>query len=188
MLAGPTHFSLRAFLSGSQILLSPSGLQSQQCVLELGCLWACSPCPSNQPGLCLLSTQTPNSHHLPLLPGAPCRLTLGLFDRVSRGFCGHIHSRSALSTELGPEPATLKGRQRLGRWQDVLQIAPIKLPWKGHRWASRLSTFYWWARGKNCPSCGGLMLGLEESRMPVHLLVAAIGRPLESVLNCQGRR
>ncbi|KAM7340108.1 hypothetical protein ACRRTK_000723 [Alexandromys fortis] len=84
MLVGSTHFSLRASLSGSRILLSPSGLQPQQWAQELGCPWGLLTLPlhsCNQPGLCVVYTQTSStSHPFPLLPGARDSLALGLFD------------------------------------------------------------------------------------------------------------
>lgn len=84
MLAGSTHFSLRASLSGSQILFSPSGLQPQQWALEQGCPWGLLTLllySCNQPGLCVVYTQTSStSHPLPSLPGARHSLALGLFD------------------------------------------------------------------------------------------------------------
>lgn len=81
--AGPTHFSPRASLSGSQNFV-PIWASATQWTLGP---WGLLTLPtSNQPGLCLASPQTSSSRHIPLLPRASYRLARRpLTQCVTRG-------------------------------------------------------------------------------------------------------
>lgn len=145
-----THFfGLRASFSGSLILPPPTLGFSHTGHWSWGAHGACSPCPhistAGQD-----STQLPHTDlalHLFLLPRAGCRLAHGPAPGVSHVLQQHqTKCGVACGARTGNQLPSQKGKAKA--WadrKDLLQMTPIKLPWKGYRWALRfLRTLSLW--------------------------------------------